>query len=150
MRSRRRTTSCTVPLGIALSCSLAAVLVLTLTPAGGANEHQLMPVVHIIHGHPREYRVDVWSNVVANALMFVPLGAALSLLDFRFRTTFLLALALSALIEITQLFIPGRTTSTDDFLLNTFGALLGYALVRTWRRVPVPEATGTTHARQDL
>ena len=70
--------------------------------------------------------------MVANALLFLPLGAALSLLDFRLRTTVLIAFSVSALIEITQLFVPGRTTAVDDVLLNTLGALLGHALVSAW------------------
>ena len=39
------------------------------------------------------------------------------------------AFCLSAAIEITQLFIPGRTTSSDDVLCNTLGAVVGLLLV---------------------
>jgi glycopeptide antibiotics resistance protein len=142
-RSRDRTVCLKRLLRITLSCSLAAILVLTLTPRGGANERQLVPLVHIIRGHPAQYRVDVFLNVVGNSLAFLPLGATLSLLGFRFRTTVLVAFGLSVLIEATQLFVPGRTTSTDDVLLNTFGALLGHALVRPWRRQPADAAIST-------
>jgi hypothetical protein len=142
-RSRDRTVCSTRLLRIALSCSLAAILLLTLTPSGGANERQLVPVVHIIRGHPAQYRVDVLLNVVGNSLAFLPLGATLCLLGFRFRTTVLVAFAISMLIEVTQLFVPGRTTSTDDVLLNTFGALLGHALVRPWRRQLADAAIST-------
>jgi VanZ family protein len=148
-RRRDRTSGSRLPLGAALLCSVAGFLVLTLTPGNGPNEHQLVPVVHIATGHPREYEVDVFLNVVANVLVFLPLGAALCLLGTRLRATALAALALSTLVEIAQLFVPGRTTSTDDVLLNTAGALLGYTIVRFWRRqssVPI----GTTTVPYDV
>ena len=44
-RSRDRTVCSKRLLRITLSCSLAAILVLTLTPSGGANERQLVPFV---------------------------------------------------------------------------------------------------------
>ena len=128
-RSRDGASSSWLPLGIALACSLAAIFSLTLVPDGGPNEVQLVPFVHIFSGNSHRYQPEVVLNVVANALLFLPLGAALSLLGLRVRTTLLIAFSVSALIEITQLFVPGRTTSVDDVLLNTLGALLGHALV---------------------
>lgn len=133
-RRHDRTTSPTLPLGIALSCSLVAILALTLVPTPGANKHQLVPLVHIIGLRPPT-ETDVLLNVVGNALLFLPLGAGLCLLGFRVRTTVLLAFSLSALVEITQLFVPGRTTAVDDVLLNTLGALLGHALLLRWAPV---------------
>lgn len=134
-RSHDRTTSSRLPLGIALSCSLAAILALTLVPAPGANERHLVPFVHIIGGLRPPTATDVLLDVVGNALLLLPLGAGLGLLGFRVRTTVLIAFSLSALVEITQLFVPGRTTSVDDVLLNTLGALLGHALLLRWAPV---------------
>jgi glycopeptide antibiotics resistance protein len=131
-RSHHRTTSSRIPLGIALSCSVTAILVLTLVPTPAANERQLVPLVHIIGGLRPPTDTDELLNVVGNALLFLSLGAALSLLGFRFRTTVLIAFSLSALVEITQLFVSGRTTSVDDVLLNTLGAVLGRALLSRW------------------
>ena len=122
-RSRDGASSSWLPLGIALACSLAAIFSLTLVPDRGPNEVQLVPFVHIVNESPHRYKPEVVLNVVANALLFLPLGAALSLLDFRLRTTVLIAFSVSALIEITLLFVPGRTTAVDDVLLNTLGAL---------------------------
>jgi VanZ like family len=142
-RRRDRAAASRLPLGIALSCCLAAIVVLTLTPSGGANEKELVPLLHIVRGHPRQYRIDVALNVMANILVFMPFGATLGLLGIRFRTMILVVFGLSTVIEVAQLFVPGRTTSTDDVLLNTLGAALGYAVVRTWRRRFVEVAFGT-------
>jgi VanZ like family len=134
-RRHDRTTSSRLPLGIALSCSLAAILALTLVPASGANERELVPLVHIIGGLRPPTETDVLLNVVGNVLLFLPLGAGLCLLGLRVRATILIAFSLSAFVEITQLFVPGRTTSVDDLLLNTLGALLGHALLLRWAPV---------------
>ena len=116
-RSRDGASSSWLPLGIALACSLAAIFSLTLVPDGEPIQVQLVPFVHIVRGYSHRYKPEIVLNVVANALLFLPLGAALSLLDLRVRTTLLIAFSVSALIEITQLFVPGRTTSVDDVLL---------------------------------
>jgi glycopeptide antibiotics resistance protein len=134
-RRHGRTTGSRLPLGIALSCSLAAILALTLVPTSGANDRQLVPLVHIIDGLRPPTETDVVLNVVGNALMFLTLGAGLCLLGLRVRTTILIAFSLSAIVEITQLLVPGRTTSVDDLLLNTLGALLGHALLLRWAPV---------------
>ncbi len=134
-RSHDRTTSTRLPLGVALSCSLAAILALILVPAPGANELQLVPLVHIIGGERLSTQTDVLMNLVGNALLFLPLGAGLCLLGFRIRTTLAIALSLSLLVEIAQLLVPGRTTSVDDVLLNTLGALVGHALLLRWAPV---------------
>jgi glycopeptide antibiotics resistance protein len=65
-------------------------------------------------------------NVVGNVLLFAPLGAGLRLLGRPLRVTILAGFALSAAIEVVQLAIPGRTTSTADVLCNTAGIALGW------------------------
>ncbi|MCI0623867.1 MAG: VanZ family protein [Acidobacteria bacterium] len=71
-----------------------------------------------------------WFDAVCNVLLFLPLG-------FFYRLTrktpqgagsmqvFGLGLCLSATIEITQLFLPGRYASPTDVLTNGFGGWLG-------------------------
>jgi glycopeptide antibiotics resistance protein len=91
------------------------VLLVTLTPAHGSNELHLRP----------------WSeadafNTVGNVLLFVPFGVALALLGRSRRATVGAGLALSAAVELAQLAIPGRTTSTADVVLNGLGAALGW------------------------
>jgi VanZ family protein len=39
-------------------------------------------------------------------------------------------LGLSLSVEVIQIFVPGRWTSTDDVLLNTLGSCLGYCAGR--------------------
>jgi len=65
----------------------------------------------------------------------------------------LLAAAASAVIELTQLAIataygfPVRVADVDDVLLNTIGALLGYAGWRLWRSGSLEsEADAVRHA----
>ena len=53
----------------------------------------------------------------------------------------LLAAAVSATIEIVQLWVPDRAADVDDLMLNVAGALIGLALLRlarATRQVPSP------------
>ena len=76
-----------------------------------------------------------------NAVMFLPFGFLLPLLwkaCRRWKVTTLAGLALSALIELMQLFCF-RATDVDDLLMNTLGAYLGYLLAwvlfhQKWRQ----------------
>jgi glycopeptide antibiotics resistance protein len=66
-----------------------------------------------------------------NIALFVPLGILLPLIWPTFRSPKEIALAgflFSALIEISQLFTT-RAVTIDDILMNTLGAVLGYALL---------------------
>ena len=126
-------------LRVALGASLGAILVITLSPADGPNDLQLVPLIRIIRGFTPPTDPSVVTNVVGNIILFLPLGITLCLLGLRRRTTVRVGFCLSAAIELTQLFIPGRTTSADDVLCNTLGALVGYLLVSRWARGHRPE-----------
>lgn len=86
-------------------------------------------------GRP-ELRADVMGQVVGNVLLFVPFGMLLPMTATRFRTLkslFTTGLLVSAGIEIAQLvFVLGRlmdrAADVDDVLLNTLGAVLGFAI----------------------
>ena len=73
------------------------------------------------------------SQAVGNVLLMLPIGLlgplALPSLDRWWRVA-LLAATLSSCIELAQLLVPDRSADVDDVLLNTLGALLGYALLR--------------------
>ena len=73
------------------------------------------------------------SQAVGNMLLMLPIGLfgplALPWLDRWWRVA-LLAATLSTCIELAQLLVPDRSADVDDVLLNTLGALLGYALLR--------------------
>ena len=76
-------------------------------------------------------------NALGNLGLLFPLGLlgpiVLPALDRWWRIA-LLALAYSAAIEISQLWIPDRSADIDDVLLNVFGALLGFGIWRLARR----------------
>lgn len=69
-----------------------------------------------------------WIEFGANILMFVPLGFLLTLLLRHHWYGVLLALALSAGVEIAQIVIPSRQPSLRDIIANVLGAALGAAL----------------------
>jgi glycopeptide antibiotics resistance protein len=72
-------------------------------------------------------------EAVSNVLLFIPFGVALGLRGLGIGKSALLALLVSAAFECAQfLFVPGRTTSVDDVLLNVTGAVVGHALISRW------------------
>ncbi len=121
---------------LALVASVAGIVTLTLNPKSVHNGVQLVPFREVIHAF--ETPVD-WSTLlatVANVVLFMPLGAALNMRRLTLGKTALLALALTICVEGAQLlFVSGRTTSVDDVVLNTLGAVLGHALLLGWSRL---------------
>ena len=88
--------------------------------------------------------VEVWicnMQQLGNSLLFVPMGLLLPLVWFRFSsalTTVSSALAASVTIEVIQYLQQSmgmkRSVDVDDVILNVFGALIGYLLIRLLRR----------------
>ena len=81
-----------------------------------------------------------------NVVLFVPLGFLLPLLwpkEDRFWKILLAGVSFSLLIELSQL-LNLRSTDIDDLLLNTIGAVIGFALFRAYaaitKRSKQPEA----------
>lgn len=107
-----------------------------MTPAGGAGGIRLAPfrdLAAVLSGG------GAVIQVVGNLLVFAALGA---LLPVRFRLgppplvvplVFLFAAACSSVLEILQLPL-GRVTSTDDVLVNAFGAAVASLLSFAWWR----------------
>lgn len=84
-----------------------------------------------------------WIEFVANILMFAPLGFLLTVLFRHPWYGVVLALALSAAVEIVQIVIPSRQPSMRDVLANVLGAAVGAAVawvlvVRRDRRLRTP------------
>lgn len=110
---------------------MAAIALLTLFPVHQDNEVRLRPFSEIgeaLLGPD----VGLLVGTAANVLLFLPFGAALGLRGFGPGTTLVLGLLVSGAVEAAQLVVSGRTTSVDDLLLNTTGALLGNALAARW------------------
>jgi hypothetical protein len=61
-------------------------------------------------------------------LLFLPLGAALSLTGLRRATVVVTALLLSSTVEALQLLVPGRHASVGDLTFDSLGALVGALL----------------------
>ena len=78
------------------------------------------------------------SQAVGNVLLLLPVGLfgpiALPWLG-RWWRVLLVAIAISASIEVAQLFIPERSADVDDVMINAIGALLGYWLLLLLRAV---------------
>jgi glycopeptide antibiotics resistance protein len=80
-----------------------------------------------------------WFDIIANVLLFIPLGFLYPLTrpvedEPSPLRVFLLGLALSAFIETTQAFEPERYSSVLDVLTNAAGAAAGALLVRAVTR----------------
>ena len=101
----------------ALAVSLAVVLGVTLRPIGGSHHLALAPWAG------RQLNAV---NVIGNVALFALPAAVLWSLGWALRRTVLAGFGLSLGIELVQLAIPGRTTSSADVLCNTLGAAVGW------------------------
>lgn len=87
----------------------------------------LIPLIDIMNS-PAEYI----KNTVLNILLFMPLGFLLPVIWSEYRDakkTALTGLAVSAIIEILQIF-TFRFTDIDDLITNTLGTALGYGIAK--------------------
>ena len=103
------------------------ILVATLVPFEATEE--LPPVLCVLCGN------GMLADAALNAALFLPLGAALSLVGWPPLRALALGAGLSLIVETAQFVIPGRDPSLSDLLFNTLGTALGIALARsapTW------------------
>lgn len=90
-----------------------------------------------IHRALRVGRYWLWFLLLGNIAMFLPIGLFPALLWRRWTwwKSLLTGLCASVIIEVAQLF-NSRSTDIDDVILNTLGAVLGWAvawlLERLW------------------
>jgi VanZ family protein len=86
----------------------------------------------------RSRRLADLADLVGQVLVFVPLGAVLAARSWRqsLPGAVLIGLAVGAVLEIGQVFLPGRTADVTDVLSAAAGAGLGLALWRwgEWAR----------------
>ncbi len=104
---------------------LAGVLALTLYPFAPL-ARVARPLTWAGAAHPSLLAFDI----VANVLLFVPLGALAP-----GRRTLAAGLLLSVAIETTQALLPPRTPSLLDVLANSLGVTLGVLLHAPLRRL---------------
>jgi hypothetical protein len=93
------------------------------------------------------------ANLIANLLLFLPLGLVLGLGTRPARLLLLIAALFSVGIEFTQQYVPGRNPNPTDVLFNTLGAAAGLALARSRERWLYPRpgaATGLAAAATAL
>jgi glycopeptide antibiotics resistance protein len=118
-----------IAVDLALLASLVAILAATLGPTDDPQDFRLVPLSDIGDALTPSLDVSLLVGDVLNILLFVPLGAALRLRGLSLRNSMFTALALSTGVELAQaIVVSGRTTSVDDLLLNTLGAVVGHAL----------------------
>jgi VanZ like family len=73
------------------------------------------------------------ADALRNLVLFVPFGMGLVGSGWALRRVVLLALLLSASVELAQVFlIPGRDANPTDILSNSLGAAIGGSIVRAW------------------
>jgi len=77
-------------------------------------------------------------DLLANALLFLPIGFALAIRGWTALSTIGAACALSMGIELVQFVVPGRFPSVFDVVLNTAGAAPGVWLAGRWRARALP------------
>lgn len=70
-----------------------------------------------------------WVEFAANIALFAPLGALVTLAFRRRWAGVVVALVLSAGVELAQTLLPGRVASPRDVVANVLGAALGAAVV---------------------
>ena len=72
-------------------------------------------------------------EIVANVLMFVPVGLASGLVFSGMRGV-VVPMALTVAIELAQIPLADRVSHPRDLVANVFGALLGLAVAAVFRR----------------
>ncbi len=80
------------------------------------------------------------ADIIANVLLFLPLGVGLRLGGLGVSTALLLGAATSLVIELAQFFvIVGRFGTLSDFLTNSLGALVGAVVASHAERLLAPD-----------
>jgi hypothetical protein len=73
-------------------------------------------------------------DVAVNFLFYAPFGAMCASWGWPLIAAAATGASLSGATEAVQLFAPSRVPSLRDFILNSAGAIFGYAAWAAWRR----------------
>jgi glycopeptide antibiotics resistance protein len=116
-----------------------AVIVATLTPRrfAGPARALFMDLAHVFAAPVVEPMTFLELESALNALLFVPLGAALALALSRrlWMLAPVLVFCASFAIEHVQAAIPGRVPDVQDIVWNTIGGVVGAVVVGIVREV---------------
>ena len=129
----------------------AVVALLTLTPRSivAPARGRFMQLLDALGAPSLGGMISGDPEQVLNAILYLPLGGAIALLLGRrlWPCAILAAAALSALVEYTQITIPGRVPDPQDVVWNTVGAAIGVVVV-TLARVAAAAIARGAQARQ--
>ncbi|WP_223068135.1 VanZ family protein [Paenibacillus caui] len=143
MRNKLSSRNGLLSIAIAVSAVIYAVIMLKLLifrgRAYGFHAYNLVPfkTINSLLMQKQHYNFTMWyRNLFGNIVLFIPLGIYFPLWKSRFWHTWKLAIAVALLIfavECIQLLSAVGSFDVDDIILNTFGALLGLALMKGLR-----------------
>jgi glycopeptide antibiotics resistance protein len=125
---------------LAAGAMYLAILAVTWAPAKGPNTIDLVPFQNEVRAirawQPGHLAWRTFSELALNVLLLVPFALLLAR-AFQLssgpcgfvRPTLLLGCMGSVLIEVGQLFVPGRTTSITDVLANSAGVIIAVKIM---------------------
>ena len=130
-----------------LAAYLLAVAIVVLTPVSYAG------IVHRIDAWVRsdlglDFFGSGWIEFAANIALFLPLGFLLTLLFRHPWYGTVLAIVLSAGVEVAQIVIPDRQASLRDVISNSIGAAIGAFLAWVFVLRPAHRRARTAAARE--
>ncbi len=103
---------------------------------------ELYPVYLQFPGAEILFSKNLQRDVIINLIGFIPLGLILTpgwylftKRKYGFLIVVFISFGTSFFIEISQVLIPGRNSSSLDLLLNTAGGCLGYLLFNTYSKI---------------
>ena len=126
--------------GIAFAIYLTSLSLFVLFPRPVLETGDPSQIAQYLETHANFFYKILYADtrlvVLGNFLMLTPLPSILNAIYpvISLKKMFFFGSALSALFELTQLFIPGRVSDFVDFLSNSLSVLLGILIVRLLRR----------------
>lgn len=102
---------------MALLASLLSIVALTMRPADSTSE---LPRFLCVRCGTRGT-----ADTILNVMLFVPFGAAMGAMRYKWKHAVVASLLLSLAIEFAQVFLPGRAPTMRDIIMNGTGGLVG-------------------------
>lgn len=136
MEKRDRTFRKREIFAVLLVIYLACLLLFTFFPRPILESGDPTAISEFLKSHANYFYKILYADTrwvaFGNYFMLTPLPIIASRIfpDMRLRIICLAGIALSALIETSQIFIPGRVSDTADLASNTISVLIGIAAVR--------------------